>query len=1050
MAENIESVSVYTADISQLSASFNELMQQITKTREEMQKAKGSTAEYNALAQKLTQQEKALAKAFKDGTMQIDKNTVSYRQLNNVLKDLKKTYKDVGTEEERKELTQGIQAFDKELKSMDADIGVFNRNVGNYAGALGNVSQVILGQVSDLGILDKNTTSLFIKLSRDIPKLISSLGQLENMEHAVGVGAENAGAKSTKALTNITSKLGALAIAVAAAAAVYKLFQSEIDRGLRKVQDWGKAMLGIEDYTINSTKAQKEFSEALAQSTAQLGGQITTYKILETLITSNLVKQQDSAKAASELLKALKETDNATNRAKVANGEYAESIEDLIEMLYKQAEAGAVVEYMTNHIKGIIDMQNQIIELQLKRNTAVQNKEAGRVKGFWNALKAAIIANGGDLRQAIDLVNDGIIDNIDKDTKEIEDKIKEAKEKLPEEFKELLEALFPEGEGGSLIMRALFGDDGTGGPNDKSWYSKMELAIKEAEAMQEDYWKYSKKGYGMYMAMYDEIAEHYKTDEKKYRETLASKKAFHKQYLDYMKKLDQEYADMAEGQMQKDLNDLERWKEEQIKIYTSAGKETTKIEQEYTKRKEKILNQYKDKYEEFNKTYAGVKAMIKNRNEALAKDMVNMFKVAMHETKWVHDGVKNLHRDTMREYLTALSDIQTITQILVNDSLANYESRKSLIIAEMEVRKQELRQQRDNEIFSLKERLGDTEEFEKQKLQIETYYENKIVEVNQRTQNEIASELRAALRRQLGYINDYYNELNNRAALQSEDKMVDTERKDWNHGFGSFSKSMDRKSIQAEFEVLQEQYNNTVKNLSEQQETIQQTLLTDANMSIEERLSLEEEYNSLTFQLEDERLNYHKEKNRLALADDKQLAEDRVQAFQESFNQIGNLFGALYSMYEADAQAQVKEGKITQEEAEKQLERYRGIKAAGAVMDALGSAVGAYKSMASIPYVGPALGAVAAAAALAAGYANVRQILAVKKDNVGDMHDAYKAVVPSQSDYNPTYVTNLTGREDTEYLANALDEKPLKAYVVESDVSDAQVSADIRRKESSF
>lgn len=1045
MAENIESVSVYTADISQLSASFNELMQQITKTREEMQKAKGSTAEYNALAQKLTQQEKALAKAFKDGTMQIDKNTVSYRQLNNVLKDLKKTYKDVGTEEERKEITQGIQAFDKELKSMDADIGVFNRNVGNYAGALGNVSQVILGQVSDLGILDKNTTSLFIKLSRDIPKLISSLGQLENMEHAVGVGAENAGAKSTKALTNITSKLGALAIAVAAAAAVYKLFQSEIDRGLRKVQDWGKAMLGIEDYTINSTKAQKEFSEALAQSTAQLGGQITTYKILETLITSNLVKQQDSAKAASELLKALKETDNATNRAKVANGEYAESIEDLIEMLYKQAEAGAVVEYMTNHIKGIIDMQNQIIELQLKRNTAVQNKEAGRVKGFWNALKAAIIANGGDLRQAIDLVNDGIIDNIDKDTKEIEDKIKEAKEKLPEEFKELLEALFPEGEGGSLIMRALFGDDGTGGPNDKSWYSKMELAIKEAEAMQEDYWKYSKKGYGMYMAMYDEIAEHYKTDEKKYRETLASKKAFHKQYLDYMKKLDQEYADMAEGQMQKDLNDLERWKEEQIKIYTSAGKETTKIEQEYTNRKEKILNQYKDKYADFNKVYADTIEKTFNANKKLNEVMLETFKEAQGELKDTYTWF-GMGTDGVTEHI--LANYEKYFRVLKDGALKNYAYQKELILAEKEVRTQELKQQRDNELISLKERLGDTEEFNKQKLELETFYNNKIVEVNKRAQAEIEGEMRAALRRQMGYIDDYYNSKTMKNVTEYESDRTDMERKDWNHGFGRMGQKTEQVNIWFDTKILEEQFNNTEAALNAKIKAINDILVNSEELSVAERLSYEEEYTSLVNQLDDERLNYHLEKNKLQLQADQQLAEDRVQLFQESFNQIGNLFGALYSMYEADAQAQVKEGKITQEEAEKQLEKYRHIKAAGAVMDALGSAVGAYKSMASIPYVGPALGAVAAAAALAAGYANVRQILAVKKDNVGDMHDAYKAVVPTQSDFNPVYIQNTTGLEDVDYLRNAMDERPM--YVSVTEINEVQNKVKVTENESNF
>ena len=1051
MADNIESVGIYTADISKLSESFNELMQQIQKTRDEMTKAKGVTSEYNALAQKLTQQEVKLAKAFKDGTVQIDKNTVSYRQLNNVLKDLKKTYKDVGTEEERQEITKGIQAFDKELKSMDADIGVFNRNVGNYAGALGNVTQVIAGQAAEVGLLDKKTASLFIKLTRDIPKLISGLGTLENTVHGVGVGSENAGAKATKSLASIISKLGAVAVAAAAAVAVYKLFQSEIDRGIRKINDWGKAMLGINEYTINNTKAQKEFAEALAQSTAQLGGQITTYKILETLVTGYAMGEKDAAKAASELLKALQLTDNATNRAKIANGDYADSIDELIKKLYEEAKAGAVVEYMTNHVKNIIEMQNQIVQKQLERNAAVENKEAGRVKGFWNALKAALIANGGDLRQAIDMVNEGIIENIDKDITEIEGKIEEAKEKLPEEFKELLEAIFPEGEAGGIIMRALFGDSGTGGPNDSSWYSRTELAIKEAEAMQEDYWKFSEKGYRMYMAMYDEIANHYRTDEKKYRETLANKKAFHKQYLDYMKKLDQEYADFGEGQMQRDLNELERWHEEQLKIYKSAGKETVKVDEEYTKRREKILHNYEDKYKKFNATYDCVTAMLKNRHEELTKSMINNFKKLEEEWTIVWHTVD---ADGIERDVTIIREqFEKFFQVLKTDSTNTFEYQKALILAESETRKQELIKQMEDELFNLKERLGDTEEFGKQKLELEKYYDNKIIELNKRTQAEIEGAMRATIKRQFQYIDDYYTSLTNKNVMGEdgyENQKTQGERYDWNNGWGRMWQTTQQDTNMFDMKILDEQFENLQLSIQKKMDAIQEVLTSSTEMSVEERLSYEEEYVSLANQLEDERLNYHVEKNKLSLQNDKQTLDDKVQAFQESFNQIGGLFNALYSCYEADYNAKVKMGEMSQEEAEKELEKYRYIKAAGAAMDAFGSAVGAYKAMASIPYVGPALGAVAAAAALAAGYANVRQILAVKKDNVGEGHDAYKAVVPNQSDYNPTYVTNLTGREDTEYLKNALDEKPIRAYVVESDVSEAQVSADVRRKESSF
>ena len=47
-------------------------------------------------------------------------------------------------------------------------------------------------------------------------------------------------------------------------------------------------------------------------------------------------------------------------------------------------------------------------------------------------------------------------------------------------------------------------------------------------------------------------------------------------------------------------------------------------------------------------------------------------------------------------------------------------------------------------------------------------------------------------------------------------------------------------------------------------------------------------------------------------------------------------------------------------------------------------------------------------------------------------------------------VQNATGAQETEDLANALSKQPLKAYVVESEISNAQSRANQRNQESSF
>lgn len=1047
---NIESVSIYTADVSQLAQSFSELMKQIDETRTSMKGLKSGTAEYNALAQKLTQQEKALAKAFKDGTMQIDKEAVSYRQLNNVLKDLRKTYREVGSEEERTELTSSIQAFDKELKSMDADIGNFQRNVGNYSGALKNVSEVLLSGAAQVGILDNKTSSLFIKLFKDIPKLISGLGTLENTTIATGNASEVAGTKGVKALSGIISKLGVLALAVGAAVAVYKMFQGEIDRGIRKAQDWGKAMLGIEEYTLSSTKAQQEFAEALKESTAQLGGQIATYKILETLVNSHMLNTKDNEKATKELLKAIKDVDAFEYIAAKTTGNYSNAVTALTEALYEEAKASAVVKFATGQIEEIIDLQNQIIEKQVEKNQRIRDKEEGKITGFWNKLRAAFIAGEDDINggvvgweKGVEMVGDQLVHSIDKDIDEIQGRIDEIKAKLPNEIKELLETLFPEGSEGNLFMRALFGDAGSGGSNDPEWYSKMELAIKEAEALQEDYWKFSKKGYGMYMAMYDEIAAHYADDEKKYRETLANKKAFHKQYLDYMKKLNENDQDYGQSSYQKELNELERWYKEQIKIYDSAGKDKTNLEAEYTNRMLKIQHNYQDKYKAIN---VAQKAYIDEMKKAY-KELTDIMKENFGS---IGDEWTITENEVGRNITRIWGDYGKYTKMLKTDSLNFFESQMALISAETDIRIAEINKQKDEELFNLKERLGNTEEYKAQEAEVIANYNARIVAAEKRRDGEIESEYRNHIKRQMAYIEDYFETLRRTQAHDIDINTTKGERYDWNNGLGRMGQTTEQDSIAAELKKMERSYSETVAEITGKQEAIKKMLTEDTELSIQERLNLEEEYVNLSNQLTDARLDYEVEKERQTLELDKQIAADKVQLWTETFNQLGNLLGAVYSAMEANTQANLKEGKITQEEAEKQLEKYRYVKAAGAAMDALGSAVGAYNSMASIPYVGPALGIAAAAAALAAGYANVRQILAVSKNNVGSGSSAYKEVTPVMPDFNPQLTANATGQQETEALANAVTDKPVKAFVVESEVSAAQELANQRSNESTF
>ena len=113
---------------------------------------------------------------------------------------------------------------------------------------------------------------------------------------------------------------------------------------------------------------------------------------------------------------------------------------------------------------------------------------------------------------------------------------------------------------------------------------------------------------------------------------------------------------------------------------------------------------------------------------------------------------------------------------------------------------------------------------------------------------------------------------------------------------------------------------------------------------------------------------------------------------------------------------------------------------AAATIDTYQSANASYKSLAGIPIVGPALGAVAAGAAIVSGLATVKKITSTKIPSNKSVSAPSGGSVPRTSVSQPP-AFNVVGASDTNQLADAIgsqSQEPVKAYVVANDVSTAQ------------
>lgn len=170
---------------------------------------------------------------------------------------------------------------------------------------------------------------------------------------------------------------------------------------------------------------------------------------------------------------------------------------------------------------------------------------------------------------------------------------------------------------------------------------------------------------------------------------------------------------------------------------------------------------------------------------------------------------------------------------------------------------------------------------------------------------------------------------------------------------------------------------------------------------------------------------------------------------------LGSVFSTVSDIIMSNAEAQLEAGEISEEEYNKEFERAKKFQIAEAVINTLAGAVGAFTGiMKSTGGWGIALAIAQMTAVLATGYAQIDKIKNTKpgskSSNDGGNARFAEATPSATSDFRPELTENATGLKEQEDLMNAISSKPLRAYVLESDISTAQAKSQQRIKESTF
>ena len=182
-----------------------------------------------------------------------------------------------------------------------------------------------------------------------------------------------------------------------------------------------------------------------------------------------------------------------------------------------------------------------------------------------------------------------------------------------------------------------------------------------------------------------------------------------------------------------------------------------------------------------------------------------------------------------------------------------------------------------------------------------------------------------------------------------------------------------------------------------------------------------------------------------------------IQNAQQMLDGLGGIFGSMADFYEEDAEARKEGDAKSQKIAKQSFKKAQNLRIAEATISTLNGAIGAFMQATATypaPY-GQILGAATAAAATAAGIAQIKKIKAQKFDGGSSLGGGSSTFqLPNVEKYEPTYTSNLTQETDTDSIKNAITEgmegSTVRAYVLADDINAAQKIDEKRQQESTW
>lgn len=1043
------------------------LKQEISDLRDKLVTLDKGTDEYKETVQQLINDQVKLKEVMNAGKNETQAAEGSYNALTQRMSALKQVWKETTDEATRNEIGRQIAEINTQLKGMDASIGNFQRNVGNYKSALDGLDASFVNWKQEL----RECKEALQQLDPSTQEYADTLARASELTHQMADQQEMIKYSSTDLgdqlsnINGIASNLAAGYSAVNAAMGLFGEENEEVQQAMLKVQQAMALVQGLQgiDGFIKRTKGLSQSMGLVTKATQ-----------------ANTVATKASAAAARQ--------DAAAKGVEAAATAAAVPAQLSLNAAMKANPIGFIIGLIATLVTAMVLLKDKIMEMigSNKEMSAAFDKVKAVLSGFGNVIKKSII---NPIKMAIIPIKTlakVMIDLFNGDWSKIGDDIKEGFTEMKDNVVDTINVVgaFKEGYDKKVAEQNEAARKAEAAAREK----ELDNIIKDNEAKYGSDWKYTEEAKKLYDEMFQKRMEQYGKDSDEYKQAVRDKWAYDREFADKeqeakdkeneaQKKKDEQAAKEAAQRRAKQLSDFQS----AFKKYLPSGVIIEFDERTTIKKWKEGLGEFK-KY--IKKEYADLYSQIdfdKMWNDVLA-DFGKL------QTTDIRAKIETSIKQTKDFIETQINEMDLFYKgkevskgLLVPDDLVdNWEftfgKMSDLIeVSLLKVRGAQKSMKKEyEELFSFIENETERTIAINKALVNDSSYQAMVLEekklMNQREQLELQNIKKLSEYKKMGYEKDeeaektyYSNRLKSTELWYNQEEALIAKRQQMYMG-GNEIEALKRQ------EEYENNYFNTTMEMYQKLRDRYNEMSNDMTLTAEERKNAEIEAARVTGQIIEEEMNHQTQLLKIQKDNMKawqNAVKDAVSGVADILGTLGDSWSSLIELEKTEIAQQLENGEINEEEAKRReeankesFENLKKIQIAQAIINTLAASVSAYQSMASIPYVGPVLGAAAAAAALVAGYAQVRQIQATNYESGsssvgGGGAGSTNFQLPSVLELEPNMGRNTTDQSNIDELNNAGNgrgkgESAIRAYVVESEVSASQELANKRSQEVTF